>query len=494
MVSAEVLQEIAARYGVTIAPGVTVTRLPVGASAQPLPVWNGTQLVYPDWKERRAAEAKAAVARARAARRADPVVFARRAQVAALHATGATVPVIMRQSGLQELTVRADLAQLGLAAHRMAPDSSVIVALGQQRLASNLARIREMAAAGAGEDAIAQALDLTNQTYRRGLIRRAVPDFEFADKRHCRPAQPRKARRTEAERAAARDAATLQQRLVMRDRMAPYLPGCSMNEIATALGMKRNTVATTIRRLRAAGLLPAVEAAPVQPRITTPRRNPWAVRNAAILALADAGATVEAIVAEVGCSRAGAVDVLRQAGRVPVYQRVKAQRDRVAALAGLVAQGLSPAVIAARLGITGKAVWSMAARAGVSLCRGGPPVNKGQISAAVALRREVVASLVRQGARQAHIVTITGVSAATISADILALGLSGQSLYARARPSFARDNPQLWPAVMQAFASGRPVKAIARDMGLKWTDVRAIIACARAAAGAAAAGSERQAA
>ena len=53
----DLVAEIAARYGAVIAPGVTVQRLPTGASARPYPVWNPdkNRLDVPDWQEQLAA-------------------------------------------------------------------------------------------------------------------------------------------------------------------------------------------------------------------------------------------------------------------------------------------------------------------------------------------------------------------------------------------------------------------------------------------------------
>ena len=85
-----VAADIAARYGVAVQPGA-VQLVPQGTSGIPLPVWDGHRLIVPDWKEKRH---RMAVNRSREARRAgaasDGAATALREEIAALYAQGLT--------------------------------------------------------------------------------------------------------------------------------------------------------------------------------------------------------------------------------------------------------------------------------------------------------------------------------------------------------------------------------------------------------------------
>jgi len=51
--ASETAAQIAARYGLPLAPGAAVRQIPRGTSGQPLPVWRGNALRYPDPEDQR---------------------------------------------------------------------------------------------------------------------------------------------------------------------------------------------------------------------------------------------------------------------------------------------------------------------------------------------------------------------------------------------------------------------------------------------------------
>ena len=111
-----ILSEIAARYGVAVAPGVTVQRIAPGVSSRPLPVWDEAknQLIIPDWKTRKEAHKVAAIKRSAAARRRGQALdAAHEARLRDMHAQGWRVPAMAVALDVGEAQCRALLARLG---------------------------------------------------------------------------------------------------------------------------------------------------------------------------------------------------------------------------------------------------------------------------------------------------------------------------------------------------------------------------------------------
>lgn len=464
--------QIAARYGASVAPGVTVQRVPMGQSARPLPVWDAAKnkLITPDWQDQLRSRKTASVRQSQAAARKTKAEDAAALQkVIDLHGAGATNANIARACGISESYCRSILSRNGLVAHRdpahqkqsgqrrqaariaaqkgqSARRSALILSLVDQgadlaaiaratglrngdnlrRIVAKLApafaaalrgpsraelrdsRIRALVAEGAGVERIGAALGVKDGRHLRRLIRRAVPGF-----------------------------ATLpnhQTDLAERDRLVVQLyPTTSKPVMAEKLGLTLSQVTAAIRRARAAGLLPSVaEAAPPKRQ---KRRLKGIVyhgdRNARILDLQRQGATIEAIMADTDLTRDRVARVLWAAGESVRNARSSAAAQRVSELPDLIAQGLHGQAIADRWGVTLATVYQIAHRAGVSLTNRAKPHNRGEVTPEVAARRELVRNMVLRGVKQADMLPILKISHATLSTDIKALGLSGQSLYAQ---------------------------------------------------------------
>lgn len=114
--AAAVAADVAARYG--IAGGVDsalVKRVARGVSGQPLPVWNGSQLIYPEaakvsWRAQQQARARRDME--------DPAVVTRRARVVELHATGLCDAAIAEAMDISINRVRADRIRAKLSPHQ----------------------------------------------------------------------------------------------------------------------------------------------------------------------------------------------------------------------------------------------------------------------------------------------------------------------------------------------------------------------------------------
>lgn len=360
------LAEIAARYGVGVAPDARVTRVPPGVSAQSLPTWDGKQLVYPDWKARLQAAAQSQVKGMRKRRAHDQHVVTDRLR--AMHAAGDRVPAMAEALGLSRDRVYGLLSSLGLRMERdpaqmlAAQERMVTARLAQlqDRHALRLSRIRHLVSQGAGVEAIGLDLGLRDLKNLREMIRKACPG-------HLLPSRPR--------------------------------------------GPKPKPANTTARALR--------------DQKAAMRRQVHVARNARILDLHRATATVETIMHEIGLTRTIVARVLREAGEVPAYQSQRDHAARMDALPGLIAEGLGAEAIAARWGCTVHAVHQIASRSGVSLNPVRPVVhNKGKTGAKVKARRQWIAAMVRRGATDAEMLRATGLHQSTLSADIAALGLS----------------------------------------------------------------------
>lgn len=381
----DLVAAIAARYGASVAPGVAVQRLAIGASSRPYPVWDEAKntLVVPDWKEQKAARQRAGVKAGQVKARRERADQTERLQkLCALHDAGARVPAMAAALGISKDYVYALLSRMG---RKMERDPEQFVgsarrmiegrrALMEAQAAERSARIVALVAAGADEAAIRAALGIADRDWCRKLIRRAVPDFPFEVRRRGPAPRP--------------------------DRIEA--------------------------RARAAARTPM------------PGRSEIAARNAAVIARHDAGDTVEAIRAATGLSRLVVARLLRNADRVPRYAAETAHAALIAELPQLVAQGMVAAEIAVRWGRTVKAVHSIAARVKVSL-RPAAAHNKGKVSEAVTRRREWVAAMVRRGASDAEMLAVLKIHVSTLSEDIKVLGLSGARRKARAAQGESGD-------------------------------------------------------
>lgn len=407
----DVLAEVAARYGATVAPDAVVQRVPRGVSGRPLPVWRGNQLIYPDWKEQEAARRKAAVQRARETARRNRAEDAKlTADLGALHAAGARVPAMAQSLGVPEVQVRQMLRQMGLAVPRPTGPMEVTV--------QRLALIRDLAARGAGEAEISGATGLKPGRFLRQQIREAVPGFRFerkpilvlADQRRDRAEMVRRRQEAVADRIRAlvasgategelSDALKIRNRrhlrrvvrqvvpdhvfptrvaggeeIAERDEAVRTLIGAlSYEGVAARLGLTVAQVRGSFKRLRAAGRLPAgrLGRRPARKGIKLGVRAATAERRARMAELAAKGVPIDEIAAAVGRSIDGVRKALREAGVSAETTGKQEGRSRREAVRELHAQGLPATEIAARLRVHPNTVYSHASRMGLSFAASG---------------------------------------------------------------------------------------------------------------------------
>ncbi|MES2814513.1 MAG: hypothetical protein V4720_06425 [Pseudomonadota bacterium] len=171
--------EIAARYGAGLLPGVTVQRMPMGASARPLPVWDPkkNQLVVPDWKEQRDRERVASIKRSLAGRRRgmaqDQALMAR---LIDMHGQGLRLPAIAEAAGLTADQVYRLLRSAGYRVERRDPGPAPATL---QRIAA----IRLLIAEGKSRDAIATAVGFADVKYLAQFCRRHATDLVLPTRR-----------------------------------------------------------------------------------------------------------------------------------------------------------------------------------------------------------------------------------------------------------------------------------------------------------------------
>lgn len=488
--SPQIAAEIAARYGAKLAPGVTVQRLPIGASARPLPVWDGRKLVYPDpvaaagfsWR----AGNKGGIGNPRAFAAAQ----ARRPKVAEAHSRGLTIAQIAAELGWSVDVVARDLRALDLAPH------DPRVTAREERLL----RLRSLVAAGHDDRGVADLMGLSVDHVRRtareaGIaLRLAVPERKAPARRSALSVEERRDR-ANARRRAAREAAKAAR--PTRDSIAAtrraavakaHAEGLSIAETAaTVPGATIPLVRADRRKLK----LPP-NAADLAYRLgkrievlVRPRAEPKPGKRAALESLVaaahDGGQTVDAIAAATGMARRRVANVLRRAGRVPSYDRARDWAGQLQDLVARAGRGETGLQIAAAWGVPVGTVYQYASRKGVALAAKVSPPNRGTVSATVAARREQVARLRAEGATLDAMQAQLGISRATLCSDITALGLSGTSPNVPAARSAAARHPDLVARALALHDGGATYEAIGRAIGLSWWTVKRMVQAARKA-------------
>lgn len=469
--SPQIAAEIAARYGAQLGPGVTVQRLPIGASALPLPVWDGRKLVYPDpvaaagfsWR----AGNKGGIGNPRAFAAAQ----ARRPKVAEAHSRGLTIAQIAAELGWSVDVVARDLRALGLAPH------DPRVTAREERLL----RLRSLVAAGHDDRGVADLMGLPVDHVRR-TAREAGIDLRLAvpERKAARAAKPNRDSIAATRRAAvakahaeglsiAETAATVPGAtipLVRADRRKLKLPP-NAADLAYRLGKRIEVL--------------------VRPR-AEPKPGKRAALESLVAAAHDGGHTVDAIAAATGMARRRVANVLRRAGRVPSYDRALAWSGQLQDLVARAGRGETGQQIADAWGVPVGTVYQYASRKGVALSAKASPPNQGKVCATVAARRDQVARLRADGATLTAMQAQLGISRATLCSDITALGLAGTSPNVPAARSAAARDPGLAARVLALHDAGMAYNAIGRAIGLSWWTAKRIVraACkARAAGGAA---------
>jgi len=502
--ASETAAQIAARYGLPLAPGAAVRQIPRGTSGQPLPVWRGNALRYPDPEDQRNRWGHGGgIAAARHA-----AALSRRAQLAQLHAEGLTDAQLADRLGVNTATIAADRKILGLAVN------PVHVA----RAADRIARIRGLISAGWDDAQIAAELGLT-VNYLRLSARVRKPAAPRAPKLTAEEVAARQRERVRRRYHARRAAAQLADpaRLTVEARRAhvadAHARGLSLRETLAELAALPGADASRIniqrvrrdRNLlglgptatdlawRAAQCLASVNrlndirwGADIPPRKRGGSR-PGQRRSLALLARVvarhHAGETVEDIAAAEAIRPVRAARILRREGLGPCWSTTRSRAARLQDLIDRVARGESGAQIAAAWGCSLQAVYGYAHSHRVSLAAAHrpPPGNAGTVSPRVAARRERVRAMRQQGLTLDAMEVALGVSRATLSSDITALGIGGTSPNSPAARSLVATRPELVAQALALVQAGHGLAEVARRMDLPvWTASRLIRAAEKA--------------
>lgn len=458
--TAELAAHVAARYGARMAPGVTVTVVPMGATARPLPVWDGRNLVYPDlagqsganWRGKRhkaigPGSAKGAHLRAAGSATRDGVIR--------LHAEGLTDVQIADALQVAVHTV-------GL--HRRACDPALPANRGLTAGARRLLDLRDLISAGHDDETCAAQLNITVKTVRDlasvnklALIRRKKPSRAAAARAvgpHAADAPPKPhltaAEKAERHRARTRaryalktgrhpdepSAQALHAARVAERRAAvaaAHAEGLSLRQTAERLGWGTGSADLTklAKDRRLLGLEPtpadlAYQLEHHRARAAAGRAERlarYATAHKDVVARHDAGDTVDAIAAALAMGHVRVSQILRRQGRTPAYAADRARAAKLADLAARAARGETAQMVADAWGWHKASVFSLASREGVSFTQGGR--RKRGASPKVQARRAAVRQLRQDGVKLADMAAQLGVSMATICLDLAALDLTG---------------------------------------------------------------------
>lgn len=469
--AARVAADVAARYGVAVNPQV-VQRVPAGMSSAPQVIWDGKQLVYEHLTgSGNAWRGRSIVVPERRKGLADPVVHARRKQVAEAHGRGLSDMAIAAELQIDIRHVRADRKVMRLKAHVVAQrgpstQTEIRVRLVRQMCAEgksraemcaflginadalrNLARsgyvtlpdrvagqrpaslarvsrLREMVEAGASRAEILAEMGVSLDTLRH-LARQAGVAL---------PLPPEVAARRErlAARAVARSAQRRPTAADLRAEREALIRGLdvanmTVAEIGEAIGGK-----ITLRRLRIDLRRMGLEPMRTDTFGTVDRRE---ARLAKLRAMDVASMTADEIAACVGVSATLVNRDLRALGlearKLPKglsgaqVSVIEARRARIKDMA---ASGMTRKQIMAAEGIGDVALWSHLRALGIVLRRAdcGRVVEKGsQSKELMDALRDKVGALRRQGLTIKQIAKAVGRSNATVSHHLKVLGLSG---------------------------------------------------------------------
>jgi DNA-binding NarL/FixJ family response regulator len=527
--------QIAARYGAVAPVDMAVTVVPTGASARPLPVWDGLRLVYAEGVGREMFRRGNATARRQAMANSPAVqaARARRDRVAALHATGASDAEMAAALGVAVNTITGDRAVLGLGVN------SVI----ESRRAGQLRTLREMVSSGHDDEAVAAAIGLSLRRVRRlaraeGVMlrlrsqaRRKKPGPKpdrpklAAPARPCLTAEEKAARRRAYNRAryAEKKAAqpprerhvltpeerierrrALDRRLYARKRGAAVKSGPTPTEQAAA---RREAV----RAAHARGLSVADTAVELGETVEAVRRdrrklglgpvagdlaaNPMRYSGSPVSDV-HSPARLEDLRDRVAAGeslRSVAIawgwpwrSVGRLAARFDIQaQRVRAPSPRLIERRQQVAQlrqaGVTLREIAKACGVSATTVSEDISALQLARADGIRPPYEVERAQAVAARRARVAQMRAAGLTLVQMMAETGASATTISSDITALGLGGTSLNGPSGRSFAVTHPDKVRAAVRLALDGLTEAQIAARLCVRRDAVRRMIRAAQKA-------------
>lgn len=456
----ESASQIAARHGAVVAPGVTVTRLPRGASSRPLPIWDGARLVYPDGtgKDFYRKGNRGGIGNPRTLSAA----LARRPRVIALHGEGMTDQQIADALGISYMMARNDRRLAGLL-----PNDQRVLDRKKQR-----DRLVALISAGHDDLGIAELMGLTVKYLRKlaeasGLmLRRGGPDPRQRKRRAAKP-KPEKPRPSLEEARIARRAYDRARRAAALGQ--PVQSGASMQEAAAARRIE-------VARCHAEGL----SMHQTMLRLGDVTWN--CIRNdRRVLGLAPTEADLQ--------HRAAAH---RKNAAMLAAQNAKPPEEVARLIADLrirLEMGQTGVQIAAIWGESYGVVRYLAKRHGIRLrpaakarCR----VRSGNGPRAPALIDARAADVTRmraEGLRISDIAAALGTSDATISADIKRLGLAGKSLNAPALRGLAAQRPALVAEAVLLDGQGLSPSAIGRRIGYPVWTVRRLLRAGKAGQG-----------
>lgn len=438
---AETPEQIAARYGAALRPGVAVQVVPRGQSSFVYPVWDGSHLVMPEgkpsgtWRGQR-------FSIGRGASDSSAAMAARRARVADLVAQGWGDQQMAGEFKCSVGTIIADRKALGLAANPVR----------QQAARQRRELLREL---------VAQGHDRLTISERLGVRLVCLPQLA----RDAGVVLPPPVRGIVIRAARASDETPDERRQRERERSATargvaVRTGPSAFEITAA---RREQVA----RLHAEGLTVADSAARIGCTANVVRRD------RALLGLPPTPADL------------ARREESRRENSVYITSRIRRPQevhDRMLAdlRAGLAA-GKSVRLIADECGYSYGGLRDVAHAAGIrrAALPAKPPLTRRRSADRVDARRARVAELRAEGYSLPDICEAVGAALSTISNDVRALGLSGTAPHHRQR---GRD-PVLLANVMRLHGQGLGHIRIGQALGLHVSTVRRLVAKGKAAEG-----------
>lgn len=354
-----VAAEVSARYGVAVKP-CAVQVVPQGASGIPLPVWDGSRLIVPDWREKRQ---RMAVNRAKEARRAGAASDTRtvdlRDKIAALYAQGMTdgeMAAVLGKSAAVIAQHRRFLRLTPIRKYVLPPENPAQIRRRRVRELHDLGRDRVQIAALLGVNARVLSADA------KALgIALALP-AKVAVPRRQPGAQPQRRARRGDSNAASRERANavrMAAAAVKRDEVLGLLAsGLGFHEVAAQTGFTPRHVRYLDRKNRLAAGMPTL-------RVEALRAD--------VSRLAAQGLSRTDIVAELQRSRRSVnrhlAELGYQFGDLPgdaaVAEVSARHREIEGRLRAMLARGMTRADMAADMGMARKRLSIWLARIGI---------------------------------------------------------------------------------------------------------------------------------
>lgn len=456
--AARVAQDVAARYGVTVAPAV-VQVVPAGTSGMPQAVWvpnahGGGQLVYAAPLAWNGSAKVAAQKRRRRGSAVSPDLIARRDRVREAHAAGLHDMAIAAELSLPVATVQADRRLMGLAAHAAPPVPSRASIHRRERRD----QVAALHAAGQSDAAMAAQLKVCARTVAELRRELRLPPNRSRDRAitaaACAPGLSPRAQARQARAAAVH-------------RMEAE--GRSVREIAETLGLSAGYASKLRRGL---GL-------PVRPTAAARAVQSADERRSAVLAmLADGLTDLQEIAGRAGCSYDTLRRDLKRMGRWPVLPGPMTPAERQERIRGWVAEGVPRRDIAVRLNVPLALVARDLRALGLDAPRARPSGAKPGPAVGIGDRRRSVARLRARGLTIAQIAAQLGVSRSQVSIDIRALRDSGVNM--DPPPRDTPDTPDT-PDRAAAVAARRQMVAALRAEGLTVAQIAARAGVGRSA-------------